>query len=384
MGEDGIGRYNATALTWAGGSTQYQTVFRQYTTGECIFEQRFPDGVANMSTGLAGQTGNLLASAFPSFDLEAPDAASSARKGYYLWNGGGVPADEPGRGDGSGVGVWPPQHVVKESCSAVQTPVSCSLVGVLALFKASPDQTAVLSAASNFLAAAQHFGFEFVERHMDDLRIYDARTKTELRYVMLEVLEFSSSRRRMSVLVRDEATLPCFLYTIDTRQQTGMLYDEKELLHVVSGGDARDAASFENFRAFYAQADRTADERQRVRFPGAVHPANFALPVAPEPLSGAVPASVMPGLLSACFTGSPMALLPGLGLVSSGFLLMHLRRRPFPPPAATRGAARGAAAAAEGSRVRHAVGAQSRPSRYATAVHANFLPLSPLSSRRLE
>jgi hypothetical protein len=157
VGEDGIGRYNATALTWAGGSTQYQTVFRQYTTGECIFEQRFPDGVANMSTGLAGQTGNLLASAFPSFDLEAPDAASSARTGYYLWNGGGVPADEPWRGDGSGVGVWPPQHVVKESCSAVQTPVSCSLVGVLALFKASLDQTAVISAASNFLAAAQHF-----------------------------------------------------------------------------------------------------------------------------------------------------------------------------------------------------------------------------------
>lgn len=156
-GEDGIGRFNSTTLTWTAGSTKFETVFRQYASGSCVFEQRFPDGVRNMSTGNVGQAGNLLASAFPSFDLNVAAAAASASKGYYLWQGGGVPAMEPWRRDGTGVGVWPPQHAITESCKAVQTPVSCSLVGVLALFEESLAHTAVISPASNFLAAAMHF-----------------------------------------------------------------------------------------------------------------------------------------------------------------------------------------------------------------------------------
>ena len=37
----------------------------------------------------------------------------------------------------------------------------------------------------------------------------------------------------------------------------------------------------------------------------------------------------MPGLLSAFFTGTPMAPLPGIGLIYCGFLMMHLRRAPL-------------------------------------------------------
>ena len=155
-GKDGVGQYNATTLKWRGGSVAYETIFRQYESS-CIFEQRYPMGVSNMSTGKG--VGKLLASAFPSFDLDtaAQAARGSTSRGFYLWQGGGVPANNGWRADGTGTGVWPPAHKVTESCKSVQNPVSCSLVGVTAIFDEALRRSAVLSAANNFLAAAQQF-----------------------------------------------------------------------------------------------------------------------------------------------------------------------------------------------------------------------------------
>lgn len=69
--------------------------------------------------------------------------------------------------------------------------------GKTTLSASSPDEAALVS-------AAQHFGFEFVDRHHDTVMVRDT-TQGErlLRYDVLDVLEFTSARRRMSVIVRN-------------------------------------------------------------------------------------------------------------------------------------------------------------------------------------
>ena len=50
----------------------------------------------------------------------------------------------------------------------------------------------------------RHFGFAFRTRDNDNYMIIDMlRTKTEQKFQLLQVLEFNSDRKRMSVLLRD-------------------------------------------------------------------------------------------------------------------------------------------------------------------------------------
>jgi len=64
------------------------------------------------------------------------------------------------------------------------------------LSASSPDESALV-------AAAAQFGYEFVDRHQDQMQIWDKRRGCELKYEVLDVLEFTSARRRMSVVVRE-------------------------------------------------------------------------------------------------------------------------------------------------------------------------------------
>ncbi|XP_022738677.1 putative phospholipid-transporting ATPase 9 isoform X2 [Durio zibethinus] len=65
----------------------------------------------------------------------------------------------------------------------------------------SPDEAA-------FVVAARELGFEFYERTQTSISFYEldpvSRKKVERSYKLLNILEFSSSRKRMSVIVRNE------------------------------------------------------------------------------------------------------------------------------------------------------------------------------------
>jgi len=72
--------------------------------------------------------------------------------------------------------------------------------GKTSLSASSPDEAALVS-------AAQYFGFEFVDRHHDSVKVRDKwRGDRLLHFDVLDVLEFTSARRRMSVIVRDRET----------------------------------------------------------------------------------------------------------------------------------------------------------------------------------
>ena len=67
------------------------------------------------------------------------------------------------------------------------------------LSAASPDEAALV-------AAAAYFGLDFLDRNQEQVQLHDHYAKADVMYEVLDVLEFTSQRRRMSVVVRDTAT----------------------------------------------------------------------------------------------------------------------------------------------------------------------------------
>lgn len=70
------------------------------------------------------------------------------------------------------------------------------LEGKSKLSASSPDEAALV-------AAAAFFGFEFTKRENDVIYITDTRKNQVLGFTVMEVLDFSSARKRMSAIVRD-------------------------------------------------------------------------------------------------------------------------------------------------------------------------------------
>jgi elongation factor 1-alpha len=125
-------------------------------------------------------------------------------------------------------------------------------------------------------------------------------------------------------LIRDNNTLLSYLYKVSSDQSMGLLYNAKEMLHVMSGGS--ECTSFGYFRLFWRLAEKlTENGTQCVKVPGHFHTANSALPIAPEPLTNLVLSNLLPGLISEFITGTPMAPLTEIGVLYSGYLLMHIR-----------------------------------------------------------
>ena len=104
-------------------------------------------------------------------------------------------------------------------CHTVVTEV---VYGERSLSASSPDETALV-------AGAERFGYRFIERHHDTVelqgpdgecrccsarragprrqrRAQASRVGEPLQYEVLDVLEFSSARRRMSIVVRNSQT----------------------------------------------------------------------------------------------------------------------------------------------------------------------------------
>ena len=61
----------------------------------------------------------------------------------------------------------------------------------------SPDELALVNAAKSF-------GIVFEKRDEDNNILIDYKGEIQLKYQLLNILEFSSDRKRMSVIVRDE------------------------------------------------------------------------------------------------------------------------------------------------------------------------------------
>ena len=128
-------------------------------------------------------------------------------------------------------------------------------------------------------------------------------------------------------LIQENNTLPAFLYKINVEQSIGLLFNAKELLYVQSGGN--DATSFDYFRLFWRLENKKGNNNGFVTVPGTFSSANFALPMAPEPLTNIVLSTLMPGLLSEFITGTSMAYISGIILIYSGYLMMHLHQKPM-------------------------------------------------------
>ena len=67
------------------------------------------------------------------------------------------------------------------------------------LSASSPDESALVSAAA-------HFGIEFVNKQHSTVTLRDTFTGKQPKFEVLEVLEFSSARKRMSVIVQEPVT----------------------------------------------------------------------------------------------------------------------------------------------------------------------------------
>jgi magnesium-transporting ATPase (P-type) len=68
--------------------------------------------------------------------------------------------------------------------------------GVITYNASSPDELALTN-------AARYFGFVFEERdHNSNIVIWNKKTDVRTKYELLNILEFSSARKRMSVIVR--------------------------------------------------------------------------------------------------------------------------------------------------------------------------------------
>lgn len=127
-------------------------------------------------------------------------------------------------------------------------------------------------------------------------------------------------------LIRENNTLPAYLYVIADSQSIGVLFNAKELLYVISGGS--DSTSFDYFRLYWRlQAKNTGSKL--IQVPGTFSKANSALPIAPEPLTNLVLSNLMPGLLSEFITGTPMAPLTAIGDVYIGYLMCHMKNNPL-------------------------------------------------------
>jgi magnesium-transporting ATPase (P-type) len=69
--------------------------------------------------------------------------------------------------------------------------------GVINYNASSPDELALTN-------AARFFGFVFDDRDEDNnVIIHHKETDTRLKYELLDIIEFTSSRKRMTVIVKD-------------------------------------------------------------------------------------------------------------------------------------------------------------------------------------
>ena len=127
-------------------------------------------------------------------------------------------------------------------------------------------------------------------------------------------------------LIRENNTLPAYMYTIATNQSMGLLFNAKEQLYVISGGF--ESTSFDYFRLYWRLAKNRDNDTKEVLVPGTFHKANCAIPIAPDPLTNLVLSNLMPGLLSEFVTGTPMAPLTAIGNMYIGYLIMHMRNKP--------------------------------------------------------
>jgi len=71
---------------------------------------------------------------------------------------------------------------------------------------ASPDELALVN-------GAKQFGYEFKDQIDDKYIILDKRNNKELEYQLLNVCEFTSTRKRMSCILRDLQTNEIILMT---------------------------------------------------------------------------------------------------------------------------------------------------------------------------
>lgn len=71
--------------------------------------------------------------------------------------------------------------------------------GKTKLSASSPDEAALV-------AAAAFFGYEFTKRDNDEIYVTDTRNNKSMTFTILAVLDFTSARKRMSAIVRDEST----------------------------------------------------------------------------------------------------------------------------------------------------------------------------------
>ena len=68
--------------------------------------------------------------------------------------------------------------------------------GVITYNASSPDELAITN-------GARHFGIVFEDRDAsNNIVIWNKRSDTRTKYQLLNILEFSSARKRMSVIVR--------------------------------------------------------------------------------------------------------------------------------------------------------------------------------------
>ena len=78
-------------------------------------------------------------------------------------------------------------------------PPPAQLDGAKKLSASSPDENALV-------AAGAFFGFEFTKRDNDQIYVADTRNNKVMSYTVLAVLDFTSARKRMSTVLRDDAT----------------------------------------------------------------------------------------------------------------------------------------------------------------------------------
>ncbi|XP_054806514.1 putative phospholipid-transporting ATPase 9 isoform X2 [Prosopis cineraria] len=105
----------------------------------------------------------------------------------------------------------------------------------------SPDEAA-------FVIAARELGFEFYERTQAEISIREFNLKSKMKeersYKLLNIIEFSSARKRMSVIVRDEEGKLLLLskgadsIMFERLGKNGRMFEEKTKKHVDEYADA--------------------------------------------------------------------------------------------------------------------------------------------------
>ena len=173
------------------------------------------------------------------------------------------------------------------------------------------------------------FAFETVyARFVDNVFVrVSASDLAEAEKQLLDPLSFASFLE----LIKEQHTLPAALYSIQAIQGPAVLFDAKELLRILPGQrDGADQTSFNYFRLMQRlSGDDDEDEAdgglRSIRIPGTFSEANFALPLAPDPLSSCVLSNLLVGLLSEPITGTALAPLGESGLFYAAFCYHHLR-----------------------------------------------------------